>query len=628
MASAVTLKTIYKAVDKFSAPLRKMAAASQGFGAKTQAAMAKAERATRRLLRPFDKVMKKLGGIGAIAGGLSVAMAFGAGARAVMDLDKNLGAAAAKLGIYDRTSEAYMKLKDTAQEIGATTEFTAGQAAAGLNYLAMAGFSTEQAIASLSGVVDLASAAQMDLATASDIASDTLGAFNMMTKDSVQLGKNLARVNDVMAKTTSMANTSMEQMFETIKGSAPIATAAGASIETFGALTAGLAGAGIKGSQAATTLKNMFLKLQAPSAAGAKMLKKMGLTVADSEGNMRDMIDILDDLNRATAKMGTVEKAQIMDELFGKFAIAGATNLLATGTDQLKKYRTELENSTGISKKMAGFMRTGLSGAVAAMKSAFEAVAITVGDTFQPEIDQMIETLTKVARNSGKWLAENKKLIKALFKVAKWVVIFTLLMKILNIVMAMNPISLIIMGIAALVVGIILLVKHWDIVKAKIKEFADSSVFQIMKLFNPIFMIIDAIRFFKERWKGIVKIFKEQGILAGLKAIGRAILSFMLKPVEAMLKLLAKIPALKDKLSPALEKMELFRSNLDKGLVETPETEATKPVNLTATKTSVETKRLEEIKRDKIDIELRNRTDKNAEVTRNTSLIPVTTQTW
>lgn len=636
MASSVTLKTIYKAYDKFSAPLKKMAAASTRFGKKTQVAMAKAERATRRLLKPMNRITKKLGGIGAIAGGLSIAMAFGAGSRAIVDLDKNLGAAAAKFGIYDRGSEAFLKLKETAQEVGATTEFTAGQAAEGLNFLAMAGFNAEQSIAALPGVIDLATAAQVELGTASDIASDSLGAFNLMTSDSVQLGKNLARVNDVMAKTTSSANTTMEAMFETIKDGAPVATAAGASIETFSALTGVLANAGIKGSKAGTTLKNMFIKLQAPSAAGAKMLKKMGIQTADANGNMRDIIDILGDLDKATAKMGGIEKAQIMDELFGARAIAGANVLLAEGADKIKAYRKELEDSTGVSKKMAGFMRSGLSGAIAAMKSAFEAVAITVGDTFQPEIDRMIEGLTNVARNSGKWLKENKALIKTIFKVAKWLLIFFAVLKVASIAMAafnaivaLNPIGIIILAVMALIIAIIALVKHWDIVKEKLRQFADSSVFQILKLINPIFMIIDAIRFFKARWDGIRRVFKEQGILAGIKAIGKAILSFMLKPIEAMLKLLAKIPMLKDRISPALEKMSAFRAGLDEGLVAPGDAETAKPVNLAATKSEVETRKFEEIKQsNKLDIELRNKTDKEAEVMSNPSAIPITSSTW
>jgi TP901 family phage tail tape measure protein len=650
MASDVVLKTIYKAVDKVSAPLKAMQRASKGFGQKTQLAMAKAERAVRKLMSPLDRMAKKFGKFALIAGGISIGAAFTAGANAFVDLDKNLSAAAAKFGIFDRASDSFRALKETAVDVGATTEFTSGQAAEGLNFLAMAGFSAEQAIASLPGVIDLATASQTDLAAASDIASDTLGAFNLMTKDSAQLGKNLSRVNDVMAKTTSMANTNMEQMFETIVKGGPDATAAGASIETYAALVAGLAGAGKKGSEAGTTLKNMFLKLQAPSAKGASMMKKMGLRIADSEGNMRDIIDVLEDLDKATAKMGGVEKSQIMDELFGKRAITGATALMALGTDELRKYRSELEKSTGISKKMAGFMRSGLSGAIAAMKSAFEAVAITIGDTFQPEIDKLIEGLTGVARGSGAWLKEHKPLIKFVFKAAKYVLYYFAAVKALSIIiktwnlvtkiatavqwainaaMAANPIGLIIIGVAALILGLIMLVKHWDKVSAKMRQWRESAVFQIMSIMVPILKVIDMIAYLSDRWKAIKKAFREGGFLEGIKAIGKAILSFMLKPIEVLLQTISKIPKVGDFVKPALDKLENFRMGLDEGMVETgSDTDQEKgPVNIPAAQTQVEVQRMEEIQQQKLGIELTNKTDKNADVKYNPAMIPVVTKT-
>lgn len=650
MGKAITLKTIYSAVDKFSAPLKKMAAASRGFGAKVATSMGKAERAIRRLNAPMNKVTRKFGGMAALAGGLTLGIAVSQGAQAVVEFDKSLSAASAKFGVFDRSSKAFTQLKDTAANIGATTEFTAGQAAQGLDFLAMAGFTAEQAMSALPGVVDLATAAQMDLSTATDIASDSLGAFNLMSKDSAQLQKNLARVNDVFAKTTSTANTNMEQMFESMKDGGPVATAAGASVETFATLTGELANAGIKGSKAGTTLKNMFTKLQAPTAGAAKMLTKLGVQTVDSSGNMRDIIDILGDLDNATKKLGSAEKTQIMDELFGARAIAGANVLLNAGADKLRNYRTELEGSAGASAKMAAHMRGGLSGIIASMKSAFESIAITIGEQFRPEIDAAIKSITGGARGAAKWMKEHKPFIKLLLKIGKAFLIYavavkslslimtiynniqkvaTVLQTVFNAVMAANPIALIILAVIALIAAIVLMVKHWDNVKAAVSRFVDGVINSFNKLMKPFGWIKDAIAAVRERWDAITQAFKGGGILAGLKSIFKAILSFLFTPIEGFLKLISKIPGVKKLIQPALNKIQEVRNSLNDAEEETKKTEETKPVNIAATQTNVEEKRLEEIKKQQVAIEINNAAQgTETDVKSNPGAVPVTTNTY
>lgn len=651
MPSAITLKTIFKAVDKMTAPIKAMTKASKGFGRKTQIAMAKAERSVRKLMSPVTRLTKKFGGIAAIAGGLTLGAAVSAGATAFVDLDKNISAASAKFGVFDRDSDVFKSIRKKALEMGATTEFTSGQAAEGMKNLATAGFTAKQSIAGLEKVLNLATATQSELGTASNVAAKSLAAFGLKSDDPKVLNQNLGMVSDTLNKLiTSSGFGNLDEVLTTIGASGASAKAAGLSIQTWASAVGTAVTAGVDASSAGTQLNMALTKLAKPSAEGQKMLSKLGVKVQDSAGNYRDFLDILTDVEKGTKGMGSRTKAAALSTIFGARSQKMINVLLEKGAAGMKKYRKEIEGAQGITGKMAGFMRQGMAGAIAAMKSAFEAVAITIGDTFQPEIDKVIEGLTKVARNSGDWLAKNKPLIKMIFKIAKAIALYFVGLKAIliliktwnavtkvaaavqaafNAIMALNPIFLIIMGIALLIAGLILMIKHWDKVSAKMKEWRESSVFQIISLLFPILKIIDLIAFFGERWKAIKAIFKSQGIVEGIKAIGKTLLSFVLKPVEVLLKTLAKIPKVGDKVAPAIAKLESFRAGLDAGLVEgeTPGEES-KAVNLAATKNSVEEKRFEEIKNQNIAIELKNKTDKDAKVASNPGMIPVTTETW
>jgi TP901 family phage tail tape measure protein len=298
------------------------------------------------------------------------------------DLDSAVTSAAAKFPeSIKRGTAAFEELRTAARAVGAETQFTAAEAAEGLDFLAMAGFNAQQSIAALPALAELATAANMDLARSSDIASDALGAFGLMVDDPQQLATNLQRVNDVFAETVTTSNTTMETLFETMKESGPALTAAGANIETFAALTGKLGSAGIKGSKAGTTLKNMFLRLAAPVGKAADLMEELGVkTIDDTTGNMRDMIDILDDINKATADMGTGQRAAALDVIFSKRAISGASVLLDAGADSLRKYREQMDNARGSSSQMASEMRKSLTNQLKILKSTIAEKAIDITD--------------------------------------------------------------------------------------------------------------------------------------------------------------------------------------------------------------------------------------------------------
>jgi TP901 family phage tail tape measure protein len=457
------------------------------------------------------------------------------------EFEQTLVSAAAKFpGEIRKGTEAFQQLEAAARKTGATTEFTASQSAAALNFLAMAGFNAESSIAALPGVVDLATAANVDLATATDVASDSLGAFGLMTKDAAQLGANLARVNDVIAKTTTTANTTVQTLFETIKDGAPVATSAGVSLETFAALAGELANSGIKGSKAGTTLKNMFLSLSAPGKQAASILNRLGVQTKDADGNLIDIVDILGSLNKSLDGLGTADRAGILEGIFGKIPIAGVNVLLKSGSERLNEYRKQLEGASGASATMAGVMRDTVQGRINSLKSAVEGVSISIFKMNEGPLAGAIDKMTDWVRVNEDMIATNvggffAGIINNFENIVLWVkrigtalavfIAFSaalktlvLVMTAVNLVMAANPITLIVLGIGALIGLIALAVANWDRLKAAflglpgpVKAALDFLITPIQRLVMAAGLIMDnwepIKQFFVDLWDGVIGIF-------------------------------------------------------------------------------------------------------------------------
>jgi len=488
------IATVFTAKDRVSKALAKMSTRSKQFGDRTDKAFRKASASASR----FKDVVKGIVVSRVIMGGLRM---LGLGIRAAgeefINFDDALTQAAAKFGGIQRGSKDFEMLSLAARKTGKETKFSAVEAAEGLNFLAMAGFSAEQSVAALPSVTDLAVVGNMDLARATDIASDALGAFGLQTKDSAKLAENLTRVNDVFAKTITTSNVDLEMLFESMKDGGPVATAAGASIETFAALTGVMGNAGIKGSKAGTTLKNMFLQLAGPTGAGAAQLKKFGIKTKDAQGNMRDMIDILEDLQIATKNMGSAERSAAIDRIFGKRAIAGVNVLLDKGADELRDYRGVLLDVKGVSRSMAEEINKSLGNQLLALKSALIELGIKFFDAFKTKGQKGLEGLIEAARNFDikpivngvnqvidifKIFMDNAELIKSALIIMGgiWVAFKAKLIAVtaaqwaLNAAMLANPVGLITAAIGLLIGAIVLLVMHWDTVKKAVMDFGGA----------------------------------------------------------------------------------------------------------------------------------------------------------
>ncbi len=501
-----SISTRLRAIDRMSKVFKKVGKTGSKSMRKIGAAVGKVNQGVAGMVKRFG-LAGKIGGalfagfsFVAIQGQISDTIRLG------LDFEKTMVAASAKFpGQIRKGTAAFDELKRSAQEVGKTTEFTASEAARGLNFLALAGFSATQAMAALPGVVNLATAAEMDLARASDIATDTLGAFNLAVEDSVQLQKNLARVSDVMAKASTSANTSVDQLFEAIAEGGAVAESAGVRIEQFSAAAGFLADATIKGGRAGTTLKNIFLRLQAPTTKGIKQFKKMGITLADQNGEMKDFSILLDEMNAKLPK--GVARARALNDIFGKIPIAGVNVLLKKGGQALRDYTEELDRSKGFTKTLATVMRDTTEGSIREMNSAIEGLKIQLFEAFAPAFSIAIKVVTGFVRIMGKAFELlgpfGPILIDIVVSLTAAVAVLSLLVGVIvavnaaiaifNFLFLASPIGLIILGVAALIFIIIQLVKHFGKIKAAARavfDFIFAGIVGVIQIFAKLLRFI------------------------------------------------------------------------------------------------------------------------------------------
>jgi TP901 family phage tail tape measure protein len=394
MANKYAVETAFKLIDKATEPLSKIGVKGNAVG--------------KALKKDFMKAQDQLAGMGKAAiragaaiaaiGSAAVVAGIAVAAKQFSDFDAAATAATAKFKDLDVKSENYAeslkKVGQTARDVAAITEYNAVDTAGALDKMAMAGLTSEQSMKLLMGTTNLATAAGMDLTTAVDIATDSLGAFGLMSEDASQLQKNLDRVSDVMAKTTNMFNTDMPGMFEAIKKGGPAFTSAGQSVESFSSLIGVMASSGVKGSEAGTQLRNMMLSLANPTEKAAKQLERMGIVTQDSHGNYLDIIDIIGQFETATKSMGSAEKAAALSTIFGSRTVTGMNILLQEGAGKLRDYRKELENAGGAAADIAAAMRGSIKNKIEVLKSALTELGFKFVESFQEKGVGLIEKLT------------------------------------------------------------------------------------------------------------------------------------------------------------------------------------------------------------------------------------------
>lgn len=298
----------------------------------------------------------------------------------------------------DQTTESFNVLKQAAFEAGKNTIFSSKQAAQGLEYMAMAGWSAVDSAKALPAVLDTAVVAGEDLALVSDIMTDTMTVF--------KLGADQANhFADVLAYSANKSNTSIGMMGEAMKYAAPPMSVLGSSAEETAALFMSMADGGIKASQAGTALRASALRLVNPTKEANNVMRKLRLQTKDSSGNFIGMTKILEQLELKTKNMTNAQKAQTLSVLFGTEAVSGIMVALEQGTDKIKKNTEALKNNQGYARRSAEYMANTLQGQILATASKQEALSLVVGETFAPikltgvkvynkALDKLLEILT------------------------------------------------------------------------------------------------------------------------------------------------------------------------------------------------------------------------------------------
>lgn len=278
-------------------------------------------------------------------------------------------------------------LENTAREYGATTVFSATEAAEALKYMSLAGWDAQQSSSALGGVLNLAAAGGMELGQASDMVTDYLSAFGMQAQDSAYFA-------DMLAYAQANSNTSAEQLGEAYRNSAANLNAAGQDVETVTSMLEAMANQGYKGSEAGTALTAVMRDITNNMEDGAIKIGDTSVAVSDAQGNFRDLTDILLDVEKATDGMGEAERAAALGATFTADSTKGLNLMLNEGIENIAGYEEALRSSTGAASDMADTMNDNLTGDMANMNSAFEEMQLQTFEAMEAPLREGVQYLT------------------------------------------------------------------------------------------------------------------------------------------------------------------------------------------------------------------------------------------
>lgn len=298
-----------------------------------------------------------------------------------MSFDSSMSQVAATMGT---TVDEISDLREFAQEMGRTTSFSATESADALNYMALAGYDAKTSMEMLPTVLNLAAAGGIDLAYASDMVTDAQSALGLSTEEAAQMV-------DQMAKASSKSNTSVEQLGEAMLTIGATARNVKGGTQELSTVLGVLADNGIKGAEGGTHLRNIMLSLQNPTKTAQKTLNELGISVYDADGNMRSMIDVVGDLQNATAGMDQASKDAIVSGIFNKTDLASVNALLGTSKERFEELGNAISDSSGAAKDMADTQLDNLEGNVTLFKSALEGAQIAISDELSPTLNEFVK---------------------------------------------------------------------------------------------------------------------------------------------------------------------------------------------------------------------------------------------
>ena len=349
--------------------------------AATSTALAKIDEAGKKMEAFGDSVTSA--GQKIMPASMAVAGLGAAAVKTAADFDSGMSKVAA---ISGATGDDLDALRDKAREMGAKTKFSASEAASAMEYMAMAGWKTEDMLGGIEGIMSLAAASGEDLATTSDIVTDALTAFGLSAQDSGHFA-------DILAAASSNANTNVRMMGETFKYCAPIAGALGFSAEDVAEAIGLMANAGIKSTQAGTALRTIMNNLSGEVKITGAALGEVTIATTNADGSMRDLSDILADCRGAFSQLSESERAQAAEALVGKNAMSGFLALMNAAPEDIEKLSTAIDNCDGTAAQMAETMQDNLAGQLTILKSQLEELAISFGEMLMPAIRAIVSKI-------------------------------------------------------------------------------------------------------------------------------------------------------------------------------------------------------------------------------------------
>lgn len=430
----------------------------------------------------------------------------GLGTAAVATTTKFESAMSKVSAISGATGDDLAALTDKAKEMGAKTKFSASESAEAFQYMAMAGWKTEDMLDGIDGIMNLAAADGLDLATTSDIVTDALTAFGLSASDS-------AHFADVLAKASSSANTNVSMLGESFKYVAPVAGSLGYSAEDTAIALGLMANAGIKGSQSGTSLRGALTRLIKPTDDAAALMEEYSLSLTNSDGSMKSLGEVMSMLRSNLGDLTEAEQAQVAATLFGQEAMSGMLSIINASDKDFQNLTDQIYGADGAAKQMADTMLDNLSGQLIILKSSLEGAAIAFGELLLPLIKKItsaiqglvdwvnnlsdrqkaiIVTIAGVLAVVGPIFIIGGKIVKLIGSVMGVIKVLKPAIAALNAVMLANPIILIITLIAGLIAALVTLYKKNE----TFRNFVDETWASIK---NVVSTVVNAlVTFFTE----------------------------------------------------------------------------------------------------------------------------------
>ena len=499
----------------------------------------------------------KLAGLGSKLTSIGTGMTLGltapilaAGAASVktyQNFDDSMRRVAATAGIAaDSTSKDFVAMKNKAKELGASTRFSASEVADGMNYMAMAGWDATKTLAGIEPVLNLAIASGESLATTSDIVTDAMTAFGLSADQA-------GTFSDILAAASSNANTNVSLLGETFKYAAPVAGALGYTAKDTAIAIGLMANSGIKGSQAGTALKAGLVNLAKPTKKMRDTMNELGISITDSEGNMKSFREVMSDLRTNMSGLSKDEQAAAAATIFGKEAMSGWLSIINASEEDFNKLTNAIDNSEGATQQMVDTIDGGLGGSFASFQSALEGVGIAFGETLAPSVKNLTDKITGFLQSLANLSPETIKLITIIAGVVAAIgpmllIIGTVVIKIakfregvgllangikgLSAVFSFltSPIGLVVVAILGLIALFVYLWNTNEEFRTKVIEIWTA----IQAFLTPIIEAI--VTFIRDLWSGLVTWWQEnqQGFFDKASEIWQGIVNFVLPIAQAI----------------------------------------------------------------------------------------------